>query len=183
MREFLKRGGWVFLALLFIVTGLGVGVYAFVVDTNTNPNDQSSNYIRCQEKKVGEQKPGKDKKYQGARLVDFTPVKKAGFVHCWDLKVGNGAVATPTSTVTATYTGALAATGQIFQSSLDSGQPFTAQLNGGVIPGWSAAIPGMKIGGSRRILIPAKYAYGAQSVAGIPANSDLVFDVTLLQVK
>ncbi len=181
MREFLRRGGWLFLAILFIVTALGVGVYAFL--QNTHSNSQTSNYINCPTKKIGEQKPGKDGKYQGAKLVDFSSVKHVGYVQCSDTKVGSGAVATAASTVTATYTGALASSGTIFQSSLDSGQPFTAQLNGGVIQGWSAAIPGMKVGGSRRILIPAQYAYGPQSVAGIPPNSDLVFDVTLLAVK
>lgn len=180
MREFLKRGGWVFLALLFIVTALGVGVYAFVV--NTHPNGQSSSYINCAKETVGQQKPGKDGKYQGAQLVGFTPVKHVSYVKCQDIKVGSGATATASSTITATYTGALAATGQIFQSSLDTGQPFTTPLNQ-VIQGWQAAIPGMKVGGTRRMLIPAQYAYGSQAVSGIPANSDLVFDVTLLAVK
>jgi FKBP-type peptidyl-prolyl cis-trans isomerase len=183
MREFLRRGGWIFLALLFIVTALGVGVYAFVVNTGSNPNDPSSNYIKCPTKKVGEQKPGTNKKYEGAKLVDFTPVQHVGYLQCWDTKVGNGATAAPSSTITATYTGAVASTGIIFQSSLDTGQPFQASLNNGVIPGWTAGIPGMKVGGTRRLLIPAKYAYGSQSVAGIPPNSDLVFDVTLLLVK
>lgn len=180
MKEFLRRGGWVFLALLFVVTALGVGVYAFV--SGTHPAG-SNDYISCGKQSVGKQKPGKDGKYAGATLVDFTPVNHVSYVKCEDLKVGTGAVATPSSTVTATYTGALADSGLIFQSSLDTGQPFTAQLNGGVIPGWQAAIPGMKVGGTRRILIPAQYAYGAQSVGGIPPNSDLVFDVTLLGVK
>jgi len=180
MHEFLKRGGWMFLAILFIVTALGVGIYAFVV--NTHPNTQSSNYITCAKESVGQQKPGKDGKYQGASLVGFTPVKHVDFVKCQDLKVGNGATATANSTITATYTGALASTGKIFQSSLDSGQPFTTPLNQ-VIQGWQAAIPGMKVGGTRRMLIPAQYAYGSAAQAGIPANSDLVFDVTLLAVK
>lgn len=181
MKEFLKRGGWVFLAILFLVTALGVGVYAFVADTN--PSSASDSYISCDQKTTRQQKPGKDGKYAGAKLVDFTPVKHVGYVKCQDIKAGNGAVATPTSTVTANYTGALAANGVIFQSSLDGGQPFTAQLNGGVIPGWQAGIPGMKVGGTRRIYIPAQYAYGNQTVGNIPANSDLVFDVTLLSVK
>jgi FK506-binding nuclear protein len=41
----------------------------------------------------------------------------------------------------------------------------------------------MKVGGVRRLIIPAQYAYGAQAQGGIPANSDLVFDITLLAVK
>ena len=181
MREFLRRGGWVFLAVLFIVTALGVGVYAFVVNTNgsaTNPN-----FISCPVKTVPTQKAGSNGKYQGAKLVGYTPVKHVDFVKCQDIKVGTGATATASSSVTATYTGALANSGVIFQSSLDSGQPFTASLQSGVIQGWTAGIPGMKVGGTRRIWVPAQYAYGSQSVAGIPPNSDLVFDVTLLAVK
>lgn len=183
MRDFLRRGGWVFLALLFVVTGLGVGVYSFFINTSSDGNSQKNNYITCATKTAGEQKPGKDGKYEGAQLVSYEPVDHVSYVKCYDLKKGNGATATATSTITATYTGALASSGKIFQSSLDSGQPFTAALNSGVIPGWTAGIPGMQVGGTRRILIPAQYAYGATGSQGIPPNSDLVFDVTLLNVK
>src|SRR5438105_2086330 len=138
MREFLRRGGWIFLALLFIVTALGVGVYAFVVNTNSNSN---SNYISCPVKPVTAKQQTKNGKYQGSKLAGFTPVKRVDYLQCQDLKVGSGATATASSTITATYTGALADNGVIFQSSLDSGQPFTAQLNGGVIQGWTAGIP------------------------------------------
>lgn len=181
MQEFLKRGGWLFLAILFVVTALGVGVYAFVV--NTHSGGSNSNYISCGKINVGTQKPGANGKYAGAKLVDFTPVKHVSYVQCQDIKVGTGTTAAPSSTVTANYTGALASNGTIFQSSLDTGQPFTASLSSGIIQGWQAGIPGMKAGGTRRILIPAQYAYGSQSLPGIPANSDLVFDVTLLSVK
>lgn len=179
-REHMHRFIWGFMAALFVVTALGVGVYAFVINTHNNPSD---NYIKCPVKPVGEQKAGKNGKYEGAKLVGLTPVKHIDYVYCQDLKVGNGATATATSSVTATYTGALATSGKIFQSSLDTGQPFTASLSSGVIQGWTAGVPGMKVGGTRRLFIPAQYAYGAQSVAGIPANSDLVFDITLLAVK
>jgi FKBP-type peptidyl-prolyl cis-trans isomerase FkpA len=182
MKEFLRRGGWVFLGVIIVGSALVGGVYSLVAGNSNNP---SSNYINCPAQKVSQQKPGKDGKYQDAQLVDFTPVKKVDYVQCKDIKVGSGAVVTPSSTITAHYTGALAASGKIFQSSLDSGQPFTAQLNGGVIPGWTAGIPGMKAGGTRRLLIPAQYAYGATGSpqGGIPPNSDLVFDVTVLAVK
>lgn len=179
MREFLRRGGWVFLAVLFVVTALGVGVYAFVVNTQTT---STSNDISCSQKKIGTQKPGKNGKYAGAKLVDYSPVKHIDYVYCLDSKVGSGATATANSTITVIYTGALAKDGTIFQSSLESGQPLTQALSG-LIPGWQAAIPGMKVGGTRRIFIPAQYAYGNQATASIPANSDLVFDVTLLAVK
>jgi|SRR5579862_300493 len=181
MKEFLRRGGWVFLATLFIVTALGVGIYAFVV--NTNGSSSNPNYISCPVKAVTAKQQTINGKYQGAKLAGYTPVKHVGYVSCQDLKAGTGATATASSTITATYTGALAGTGVIFQSSLDSGQPFTAALSSGVIQGWTAGIPGMKVGGTRRLWIPAQYAYGAQSVGGIPPNSDLVFDITLLAVK
>ncbi|HSX32179.1 MAG TPA: FKBP-type peptidyl-prolyl cis-trans isomerase, partial [Candidatus Saccharimonadales bacterium] len=81
------------------------------------------------------------------------------------------------------YTGAVAATGVIFQSSLDSGQPVSFPL-GNVIQGWQEGIPGMKVGGTRRLIIPAAKAYGASPPQGsnIPANADLVFDVTLHKI-
>lgn len=181
MKEFMRRGGWVFLAVLFVGTALVGGIYALV--SNSGSGNPSSNYIKCPTKPITASQQKVKGKLQGAKLAGFTPVKNVSYLQCWDTKIGKGSTATATSTVTANYTGALAKTGVIFQSSEDSGQPFTAQLNGGVIPGWTAGIPGMKVGGTRRLLIPAQYAYGSQSVAGIPPNSDLVFDVTLLAVK
>jgi FKBP-type peptidyl-prolyl cis-trans isomerase len=182
-REHVHRFIWGFMAVLFVVTALGVGIYAFWVNTHDSNNKQSSDFISCPIKPVTAKQQKKDGKLQGAKLAGFTPVKHIDFVKCQDLKVGTGATATANSTVTATYTGALASTGVIFQSSEDSGTPFTAALNSGVIAGWSAGVPGMKAGGTRRLFIPAQYAYGSQSVAGIPPNSDLVFDITLLAVK
>jgi FKBP-type peptidyl-prolyl cis-trans isomerase len=99
-----------------------------------------------------------------------------------DLKVGNGAEAKADSTLTVTYQGALAKDGTIFDATSD-GQPATFALSQ-VIEGWQKGIPGMKVGGTRQLLIPAAQAYGAQSPsASIPANSDLVFIVTLQAVK
>jgi FKBP-type peptidyl-prolyl cis-trans isomerase len=187
MKERIHRFIWLFMAILFIVTALGVGVYAFWTNTHNDSSGTggaaASNYIKCPLKPVTAAQDKKDGKLQGAKLAGFTPVKHIDFVQCQDLKVGTGATAGATSTVTAHYTGALASDGTIFQSSEDSGQPFTAALNNGVIQGWTAGVPGMKVGGVRRLFIPAQYAYGSQSVAGIPANSDLVFDITLLGVK
>lgn len=180
MRNFLRRGGWMFLGLIIVGSALAGGIYSIVAGGSNGP---SGSYINCATKSVSAQKPGSNGKYQGAKLVGFTPVKSVSYLQCQDLKVGSGTTATATSTITATYTGALASNGVIFQSSLDTGQPFTAQLGNGVIQGWTAGLPGMKVGGTRRLLIPAQYAYGPQSVAGIPPNSDLVFDITLLAVK
>jgi FKBP-type peptidyl-prolyl cis-trans isomerase len=71
----------------------------------------------------------------------------------------------------------------IFQSSKDFGRSITFGLDQ-VIKGWTEGIPGMKVGGTRRLLIPADMAYGATPPpgSGIPPNADLVFDVTLHKV-
>src|SRR5579859_684111 len=119
-------------------------------------------------------------KLQGTKLQDFTPVASVPALQATDTKEGTGQEVKACDTVTVDYTGAVAATGVIFQSSLDSGQQATFGLNQ-VIAGWTQGIPGMKVGGTRRLLIPAALAYGANppSGSGIPQNADLVFDVTL----
>ena len=118
-------------------------------------------------------------------LANFTPIAHVSDLQKTDLVVGNGPVVAPGATVSVQYTGAVAATGVIFQSSKDFGTaPVTFPLSG-VIKGWTDGIPGMKIGGTRRLVIPAAEAYGANPPAGsgIPANADLVFDVELVGIK
>ncbi|HEV7454241.1 MAG TPA: FKBP-type peptidyl-prolyl cis-trans isomerase [Candidatus Saccharimonadales bacterium] len=123
--------------------------------------------------------PQSNGKLEGTTLAGFTPVAHTGQLQVLDTKVGDGAEVKAGDSVTVDYTGAVAATGVIFQSSLDTGQPVTFSLSG-VIKGWTDGIPGMKVGGVRRLIIPAEQAYGANPPsASIPANADLVFDVTL----
>lgn len=118
-------------------------------------------------------------------LEHFTPVSKVPTLQKIDLIPGTGSEVKAGATVSVHYTGAVAATGAIFQSSKDFGtDPVTFPLSG-VIKGWTDGIPGMKIGGTRRLVIPAEMAYGANPPAGsgIPANADLVFDVELIAIK
>jgi peptidylprolyl isomerase len=122
--------------------------------------------------------------------VDATAYKVSGPVselQKADLKVGDGDEAKAGDTVKVHYKGTFAQTGQKFQSSYDSGEPATLALKtgqGGVMPGWVEGIPGMKVGGQRRLVIPASLAYGAQGYPGsIPPNTDLVFEVELLAVN
>jgi peptidylprolyl isomerase len=123
-------------------------------------------------------------KLAGTKLANFVPTASIPELQEIDLTPGTGATVKAGATVTVDYTGAVASTGVIFQSSLDSGSPVTFPLNQ-VIAGWTEGIPGMKVGGTRRLLIPASLAYGANppSGSGIPANANLVFDVTLHSVK
>ncbi|NCC20019.1 FKBP-type peptidyl-prolyl cis-trans isomerase [Candidatus Saccharibacteria bacterium] len=123
-------------------------------------------------------------KYEGTKLAKFEPrtepVKELEII---DMEVGSGEEVSAGSKITAHYTGALVKNGVIFQSSLDFGDPVTFGLNQ-VIQGWTVGVPGMKVGGTRRLIIPAEMAYGASSPAkNIPAHSDLVFDIDLVAIK
>ncbi|MDP4920976.1 MAG: FKBP-type peptidyl-prolyl cis-trans isomerase [Solirubrobacteraceae bacterium] len=102
-----------------------------------------------------------------------------------DLIVGTGAEANSGDSVTVQYVGVLFANGKEFDSSWKAGKPFTFDLgSGGVIAGWDQGVEGMKVGGRRRLIIPAELAYGAAgSPPSIPANAALVFDVDLVSVK
>ena len=101
-----------------------------------------------------------------------------------DTKVGTGAEAKAGQTAVVHYTGFLT-NGTKFDSSKDRGQPFTFRLGGGqVIKGWDEGVQGMKVGGARKLTIPANLGYGAQGAGGvIPPNATLVFDVELLDLK
>src|SRR4051812_39781210 len=102
-----------------------------------------------------------------------------------DLKVGKGDEAKRGDTVEVHYTGWLAKDGKKFDSSVDRKRTFKFELGAGkVIKGWDEGVAGMKVGGKRKLIIPAKLAYGEREIEDvIPANSDLVFDVELISVK
>lgn len=100
-----------------------------------------------------------------------------------DTKVGKGAVAEAGKLITVHYTGYLT-DGTKFDSSVDAGKPFSFTLGGGeVIAGWDQGFDGMKVGGKRKLTIPADLAYGADGIPGvIPGGATLIFDVELLDV-
>lgn len=117
-------------------------------------------------------------------LDNFTPIDAVAELQITDLVEGSGDEAQASDTVTCHYTGAIAKTGSVFQSSRDFGKPISFPLNG-VIQGWTEGVPGMKVGGKRRLLIPAAKAYGATPPygSGIPVNADLVFDIELVAIE
>ena len=122
-------------------------------------------------------------KLEGTKLDGFDPVSSVDELQVIDVIVGGGELVSEGATITAHYTGALAKDGTIFQSSKDMGKPISFGLDQ-VIQGWSDGVPGMRIGGTRRLLIPAEKAYGSQSPSpNIPPNSDLVFDIELIDIK
>lgn len=104
-----------------------------------------------------------------------------------DTTPGTGATATAGQRVSVHYTGWLfndGVQGGKFDSSKDRGQPFQFGLGAGqVIKGWDEGVQGMKVGGTRRLVIPAALGYGARGAGGvIPPNATLLFEVDLLAV-
>ncbi len=105
-----------------------------------------------------------------------------------DSKVGTGAAPTKGQTVTVNYTGMLL-DGKKFDSNEDPAfghvAPFDFQIGlKQVIAGWDEGLSTMKIGGKRRLIIPANLGYGARGAgAAIPPNATLIFDVELVSAK
>jgi FKBP-type peptidyl-prolyl cis-trans isomerase len=101
-----------------------------------------------------------------------------------DLVVGEGREAHAGQTATVHYTGTLV-DGTKFDSSKDRNQPFSFQLGAGqVIKGWDEGVEGMKIGGTRKLVIPSDLGYGTRGAGStIPPNATLVFIVQLLELR
>lgn len=122
-------------------------------------------------------------KYKGTKLQDFEARSEAvKELEITDIEVGTGEEVKPGATITAHCTGALVKNGIIFQSSHDFGNAISFGLDQ-VVRGWTDGVPGMKVGGMRRLVIPSEMAYGSVRAAkNIPPNSDLVFDIELVAV-
>jgi FKBP-type peptidyl-prolyl cis-trans isomerase len=163
------------LAIVFFTTAFGFSFYVIWEihsSDSTNSSNSSNNNTTT------------PTKLAGTKLAGFTPLSSVPVLKIVNIKNGTGAVVKSGATITVDYTGAIAATGVIFQSSLDTGQTATLSLNN-VIEGWKLGIPGMRVGGERQLLIPAGLAYGASPPSGsnIPANANLVFNITLHSIS
>jgi FKBP-type peptidyl-prolyl cis-trans isomerase len=164
------------MAILFLVTALSFSILVIwemhsssTNSTNTTASTSNSN--------------SKLPKLAGTPLSNYTPVATVSSLQVDDQTVGHGTELTSTKqTVQFEYTGALATTGIIFQSSLQTGQAASGPLSG-LITGMQKGMIGMRVGGTRRILIPSNEAYGSNPPSGIPANAPLVFDISLLKVQ
>ena len=106
-----------------------------------------------------------------------------------DVRVGSGAEATSGAVITVNYTGwlydaaKLDGKGLQFDTSLGANAfAFTLGL-GQVIQGWDQGVPGMKVGGLRRLVVPPSLAYGSVRYGPIPPDATLVFDIELVDVQ
>ena len=169
---------------IWIIAGVmavgSVGAYFLVILENENTKKQDAQTVDVGTGGEAETNP-----------VDPSAYKVNGDVtelQTTDIVVGTGAEAKVGDTVRVHYKGTLAQSGSKFDSSYDRGEPAEFPLQEptptqqGVIAGWVEGVSGMKVGGKRRIIIPSEKGYGSQAQQGIPANSDLVFEVELLGV-
>ena len=112
-----------------------------------------------------------------------TEVTTASGLKYTDTSEGTGAAAQNGQMLTVHYTGTLQ-NGTKFDSSVDRGKPYQFRLgSGSVIKGWDEGLLGMKIGGKRKLIIPPSLGYGARGTSNIPPNSELHFDVELLNAQ
>lgn len=111
-------------------------------------------------------------------------IKTPSGLQFFDIEAGKGPSPSAGSRVIVHYTGWLL-NKKKFDSSLDRGQPFDFVLGAGqVIKGWDEGVASMRVGGKRRLVIPANLAYGARGAGdAVPPNSTLVFDVQLLKFE
>ena len=117
-------------------------------------------------------------KYAASLNVDISASTKVAGMYIRDTTVGTGGAAASGQLVTMRYTGWLA-DGTQFDSNQAAG--FQFRLGAGqVIQGWDVGVTGMQVGGARQLIIPPSMGYGAEGTSGIPGNSILVFNVTML---
>ncbi|HEV2412482.1 MAG TPA: FKBP-type peptidyl-prolyl cis-trans isomerase [Candidatus Saccharimonadales bacterium] len=158
-----------FIAIVFIVGTIGFYLYTVFSSNNTTPTNSAATSTAQQNAQASE------------------PVNKAYIIkgpvsalQSTDITQGNGDVVSSNATILASYVGALASTGQIFDQSKT---PVQFSLSS-VIKGWQQGIPGMKVGGTRRLVIPSSLGYGSAGTpdGSIPPNAALVFDVTVTKI-
>ncbi|MEO6514009.1 MAG: FKBP-type peptidyl-prolyl cis-trans isomerase [Candidatus Saccharimonadales bacterium] len=113
----------------------------------------------------------------------FTVTDKMSTLKTTDLTPGDGATAKSGDCLIMKYYGTLT-DGTMFDENYTKPTAFAFTLGDGrVITGWDKGLVGMKVGGTRRLEIPAAQAYNDQATGSIPANSDLVFEVKLLRIQ
>jgi FKBP-type peptidyl-prolyl cis-trans isomerase len=132
--------------------------------------------LACTDSDANPQSKDKDKKEEKVITT------KSGLKYV-ELKEGTGDEAKEDQTVEVHYTGWLK-DGTKFDSSKDRNKPFEFRLGAGeVIKGWDEGVAGMKVGGTRKLIIPSDLAYGKRGRGKIPPDAELTFEVELLGIK
>ncbi|MBO0781991.1 MAG: FKBP-type peptidyl-prolyl cis-trans isomerase [Ktedonobacteraceae bacterium] len=172
------------IALLFLLTAAGVGFWQY---QKYNADQQALKDKHSTATAVASITPTPSDGPATPPPVTGQPVSLADGLQYIDVKVGNGGTVQANSTVSVQYTGWLQKENKKFDSSYggqNAGKPVSFSLGQGqVIPGWDKGLVGMKEGGTRRLIIPPALAYGKNgNPPTIPANSTLIFDVTIVSI-
>ena len=166
------------LAFMFLLTTVGAAGYVIYQLRNEGAGIVTDTQITPASSETEDQVPD-----ETAQIIDnFDGPVEVDELRYEDEVVGDGEEVQPGGTVTIHYTGALASDGSVFDSSV-GGEPVTFALDE-LIAGWQEGIPGMKVGGKRRLFIPSAQGYGESgSGSSIPPNSDLIFDIELFATE
>lgn len=176
-RSFWKRAGWLSLALLFVVTALGVGLVSFWQSTHQNKNSANQPpVVACQIDTI-----------PGAEILPapevFKPSSDVTKLEATDLYPGTGETVKAGDCLATRYYGTLATSGVVFDENFTKSEALKFQVGTQqVIPGWDQGLIGMKVGGTRQLVLPSELAYGSRGSGQIPPNADLVFVVKLEQI-
>ncbi|KAF8967871.1 hypothetical protein BDZ97DRAFT_1801681 [Flammula alnicola] len=146
------------------------------------PKEDKKDKKKKDKKAEETKKPAAEEKEKKETKEKSTKKTLAGGVVIQDAKVGTGPMAKKGNTVRMRYVGKLT-NGKEFDKNV-SGKPFTFHLGKGeVIKGWDEGIVGMQVGGERILTVPPNMGYGKSKSGPIPANSTLIFEVKLLEIK
>lgn len=177
--------------LLAVVLAAGLAAPSFAQDTATKAQPESTPAAQTaaqpaaapQSAPAATPLPEAPAMPNAIPVPDMPVVKKTeleGGLIAEDLKIGDGYEVKAHGAVVAHYHGTLKADGKVFDSSFQRGEPIPFPLDG-VIKGWQEGVPGMKVGGIRRLTVPAALGYGERGAGNdIPPNADLVFTIQLV---
>lgn len=174
--------------LLSTLAFTGIVIYSIIGDNGEAETELTQAQIdELTQQDSENQLDGEENMLAGTQLQGFEPIANAvAELQIEDVVEGDGSEVKAGDTIVAHYTGAYAVNGEIFESSIDGGEPATFPL-GDLIPGWQQGIPGMKEGGTRRLVIPGDLAYGVAPEGYSPGDGGrplgtLVFDIQLFSI-
>lgn len=180
------------IVIAVVMIGGTLGFYFLTIINNGEQNTQQQQLAALQKQLQAQQNQQKqqtacsDANTEAALPTPdiYKPSGAVTALQTTDLTEGAGAAAKAGDCLYVKYYGTLAKNGAKFDENFTSSSAFAFTLGQGqVIQGWEQGVVGMKVGGMRRLVIPASLAYGSAAQGSIPANSDLVFVVKLLGIK
>jgi FKBP-type peptidyl-prolyl cis-trans isomerase len=168
-------------ALLIVLLFVGSTLAAIAVPIFTK--DEASDQQQALEELLKEQNQVEAETESEPKEIDPNSIQEGDVtsMQIIDITTGTGPEAKLGDTINVKYKGALASNGEVFDSNQD-GVEFPLN-EGGLIQGWIEGVPGMKVGGKRKLVIPSEKGYGEQGTGGIPPNADLVFEIELVSVN